>query len=154
MNNVALKPITRALINRSFQEISDFFGFDIKEYVEEIAALLHQWEDQGFVEIYQTNEDKAFGMLKSSDLNNCGQIVPYYIGLYHARLVNGDNDPLVVVKFREDEPEFHTENATHAVDMRFMVSHDDIFGTKKQKRDPSVLRGIWREIDAKIKAGD
>ncbi|MBF4322967.1 hypothetical protein EAY22_22475, partial [Vibrio anguillarum] len=136
MSNIEQKPITRALVNPSFQEISDYFGYDSTKYVPEIAALLQQWTDQGHVEVYQTIQDREYGMIKSSELNSKGVLAPYYIGLYHARLVEGEHDPLVVVKFYEDEIQYHTESATEAVDMRFMIDHEDFFGTASVKRDP------------------
>lgn len=33
MSNIEQKTITRALVNPSFQEISDYFGYDSKKYV-------------------------------------------------------------------------------------------------------------------------
>ena len=154
MSGTELRYITRALVNPSFQEISDYFGYDSTEYIPEIAALLQQWTSQGFVEIYRTNSDKEFGMIKSSELNEKGVLAPYYIGLFHARLVDRDYDPLVVVKFYVDDIEHHTEVATEAVDMRFMIAHDDFFGTKKVKRDPAALREIWLDVKGKIEDGD
>lgn len=139
--------VIKATINSTFQAISDFFGYDASQYTSEIATLLQLWNDQGFVEIYQTSQDKAYGFVKDSSENNKGNISPYYIGLYHARLIDGDNDPLIVVKF-------HETSEGELVDMRFMIHHDDLFGTRDVKRDSSKLRSMWLEIDAKINEGE
>ena len=139
--------ITKATINSTFQEVSTFFGYDASKYTTEIATLLQLWNDQGFIEIYQTTKDKAYGQIKDSSENSKGQLSPYYIGLYHARLVDGDNDPLVVVKFHEIE-------GGELVDMRFMIDHEEFFGSIELKRDRLKLRAIWLEVDAKIKKGD
>ncbi|WP_221887300.1 hypothetical protein, partial [Vibrio cholerae] len=80
MSNIEQKPITRALVNPSFQEISDYFGYDSTKYLSEIAALLQQWTRQGYVEVYQTIQDREYGMIKSSELNSKGVLAPYYIG--------------------------------------------------------------------------
>lgn len=141
------KIITQATINSTFKELSDYFGYDATKYASEIATLLQMWNDQGFVEIYQTPKDKRYGFVKDSSENKQGHISPYYIGLYHARLVDGDNDPLVIVKFHETE-------CGELVDMRFMIDHEEFFGSINIKRDRLKLRAIWLEIDAKIKVGD
>lgn len=141
------KLITQATINDTFQEISDVFGYDATEYADEITDLLQLWNDQGFVEIYQTAKEREFGFIKDSSINNQGAVSPYYIGLFHARLLKGDNDPLVVVKFHENEDGEY-------VDMRFMIDHDELFGTVKVKRDTHQLRAMWLEIDAQVKRGD
>ncbi len=151
---VEKKYITRALINPEFKDISDFFGYDASKYTNEIATLLRQWQQQGYVEIYQTISDRTYGMIKSSELNEKGILAPYYIGLFHARLVQGEHDPLVVVKFHEDDLTHHTATSTEAVDMRFMIAHDDFFGHRTVKNDPNKLRALWQEVNGKIQEGD
>ena len=148
------KQITRALVNPTFAQISDHFGYTASEYVTEIATLLSKWKSEGMVEVYQTPQDKKYGRIKSSEMNNSGVISPYYIGLYHARLVDSENDPLVVVKFYEDDVVHHTQDATEAVDMRFMIHHDDYFGTQKVKKSHAALRAMWEVIQGKIEEGD
>ena len=141
------REIVQATLNDSFQSISEFFGYDATLYTKELAELLQLWNDQGFVEIYQTHQDKKYGLIKDSSENNKGQLSPYYIGLYHARLIDGDNDPLIVLKF-------HQAQNGELIDIRFMIDHDELFGTAPTKRDHSKLRAMWLEIDAKIKEGD
>lgn len=141
------RQINEATINEFFDEISDYFGYDANLYQDEIAELLQLWNDQGFVEIYQTNSDRAYGLIKDSSENNKGQTAPYYIGLYHARLLKSEHDPLIVVKFHKNED-------GEDVDMRFMIHHENFFGIKDVKNDSKALRAMWLEIDAKIKEGD
>lgn len=109
--------------------------------------MVQLWQDQNYVEIYQTVADRKFGFLKDSSLNSKGTIAPYYIGLFHVRLINGKNDPLVVVKF-------HETAEGEIIDMRFMIDHDDLFGNKATKRNSACLRAMWLEIDTRIKEGD
>ncbi|MCJ8272119.1 MAG: hypothetical protein MJK04_22320 [Psychrosphaera sp.] len=144
---ITKREISEARINANFQSISDYFGYDANEYIDEIVALVQLWQDQGFVEIYQTVSDRKLGFIKDSSLNSKGAIAPYYIGLFHARLLDGENDPLVVIKF-------HETNQGEIIDMRFMIDHEDFFGNRKTKRDSASLRAMWLEIDAKIKIGD
>ncbi len=144
---IETKEIVEARLNSSFKAISDYFGYTAEEWVEEITALLQLWQEQGYVEIYQTPSDRKFGFIKDSSQNSRGSISPYYIGLFHARLVDGENDPLVVVKFHETPD-------GDIVDMRFMINHEKFFGNKATKRDSQSLRAMWLEIDTKIKIGD
>ncbi|MFT4926003.1 MAG: hypothetical protein ACI8WB_002098 [Phenylobacterium sp.] len=102
--------------------------------------MVDLWERQGYVEIYQTKDDRKHGLIKDSSTNTKGILCPFYIGLFHARLAAGETDPLVIVKF-------HEEGEEQYIDLKFMLDHDDIFGNRAQKNDPQQLRIIWKNID-------
>lgn len=140
--------ISDVKVNSLFSVISNQFGYDPTEWATEIVALMTLWKDRGYIEVYQTKEDRAFGLIKDSSINDRGAISPYYIGLFHARLIDGDNDPLIIIKFHEVEGEHPY------ADMKFMLDHCDIFGDKSQKFDKAQMRFIWKQIDEFIQKAD
>ena len=109
---------------------------------------MNLWQTQGYVEVYQTPQDKSYGLVKETHQTSRGIVVSYYIGLFHARLVDGDNDPLVVLKFHIDE-----DNNKY-VDLKFMLDHDEAFGTNKQKYNNHELKEIHKSIDDLEKSCD
>jgi hypothetical protein len=146
-NNLIKYEVSKVKINPLFAQISiDWFGYDASEYVTEIATLVKLWQEQGYVEVYQTTQDKSYGLVKESHQTAKGVVVSYYIGLFHARLVDSGTDPLVVIKFHIDE------NNEKFVDLKFMLDHDEIFGTKKQKYDTHQLKEIHKSIDQLVKS--
>ncbi|BBV93262.1 MULTISPECIES: hypothetical protein [Enterobacter] len=140
--------ISDVKVNTLFSVISDQFGYDAKDWAKEIVALMNLWKKNGFIEVYQTKEDRKFGLIKDSSINERGIISPYYIGLFHARLIDGDNDPLIIIKFHE------VEGDHPYADMKFMLDHCDIFGDKSQKFDQAQMRFIWKQIDEFIQQAD
>lgn len=150
MSNSLIKHVINSVkINPLFAKISlEYFGYDASEYAPEIAALVNQWQTQGYVEVYQTPQDRSYGLVKETHQTSKGIVVSYYIGLFHARLVSRENDPLVVLKFHIDD------NSDKYVDLKFMLDHDEIFGTKQQKYDNQQLKEIHKSIDDLVKSCD
>lgn len=140
--------ISDVKINSLFAVISDKFGYDAREWAKEIVALRKLWKENGFIEVYQTNEDRKFGLINDSSINNRGAISPYYIDLFHARLINDVNDPMIILKFH------HIKDDQHYADMKFMLDHCDIFGDKSQEFDHAQMRFIWKQIDEFINKAD
>ncbi|PKH03790.1 hypothetical protein CXF72_04230 [Psychromonas sp. MB-3u-54] len=140
------KNVEEVTINTLFGVLSDHYGYDYEEWLDEIIELQTKWENQGYIEIYQTYEDKEWGRVKDSSLAQGAS--PYYIGLFHARLLNDRaNDPLVIIKF-------HETKTGQLADMKLMVDHDDIFGLKNQKKSPEQLRSIRVQLDKFIQDAD
>ena len=140
--------ISDVKVNSLFSVISNQFGYDPTEWAAEIVALMNLWKERGYIEVYQTKEDRAFGLIKDSSINDRGTISSYYIGLFHARLVDGQNDPLIIIKF-------HPVEGDHPfADMKFMLDHCDIFGDRSEKFDQAQMRFIWKQIDEFIKQTD
>ena len=138
--------IKDATVNELFGVLSREFGYDYKEWLDEIVALQEKWATQGYVEVYQSDEHREYGRVKDSSL--APGTSPWYIGIYHARLTDdGANDPLVVVKFHED-------GQGKIVDMKLMLDHDEIFGNVREKYDSARMREIRVAIDRFISQAD
>ncbi|MCP4990256.1 MAG: hypothetical protein GY928_30720 [Colwellia sp.] len=145
-SQVEKRNIEEATVNSLFGVLSEHYGYSYEEWIDEIVALQDKWEKQGYVEIYQTPQDKTWGRAKDSSLAHGAS--PYYIGLFHARLLSTmEDDPLVIVKFHETE-------TGQIVDMKLMVTHDDIFGAKNQKYNPAELKSLKIQLDKFIQEAD
>ena len=138
--------IENATINTLFGVLSKEYGYSYEKWLDEILALQDKWEKQGYVEIYQTQQDRSWGRAKDS-----AQVPgssPYYIGLFHARLLSTmENDPLVIVKF-------HETKSGKIVDMKLMIDHNNFFGTKNQKYNPEQLRTLRIKLDKFVQQAD
>lgn len=152
--SVVRHDISAVFLHDLFFEISDALGYtyDVAEsYLEDIENLIALWTQQGFIEVYEDNADRQYGRAKNS--NSAPNSSPWYIGVYHARLLQtGENDPLVVIVF-----ESHTEDGevTTVASLRFMLDHDDMFGaTGRTKFDLSMMRAIRMRIDEFIQRGN
>ncbi|HIF9187494.1 TPA: hypothetical protein ACX6PH_000424 [Photobacterium damselae] len=145
--NLEKRAIEDATINQLFGVLSEEFGYDYTEWLDEILALQDKWQKQGFVEVYSSDKYKEYGRVKDSSLKHGAS--PWYIGIYHARLMdNGDNDPLVIVKFHETE-------TGEIVDMKLMLDHPEIFGKDaREKSDPARMKEIRQQIDEFIQKAD
>lgn len=144
------RQISWAEVHELFIDISDHFGYTAEKYEDELAELITIWEGQGYVEIYQNIDDRQYGRAKDSSLVYGAS--PFYIGLFHVRLVRGDNDPLVVLVFEDRENE--EGGIDKVASLRFMLDHDDMFGTKGEKRDPAFMKELRARIDAFVKQGN
>lgn len=104
------------------------------------------WSEQKFVEIYQENTDRVFGRAKDSSLTQGA--VPYYLGIYHARVdKQGENDPLIVLTFR-------SEREDNIAEIRFMATHDILFGTVSDKLFMQRMKAIRQRIDLLVQKGN
>lgn len=146
--------VAAVFLHDLFFEISADLGYtlDIAEtYLEDIEALIALWTEQGFIEVYTDNADRQYGRAKDS--NSVPNSSPWYIGVYHARLLrSGENDPLVVIVFEKRDE--NGEESTVA-SLRFMLDHDDMFGAPgRTKFDLKAMKAIRQRIDSFIQRGN
>lgn len=144
------KPISSVKVNELFASFSLDYNYDPSDYAHELATLIHIWEEQGYVEIYQTIQDRDYGKIKSSEEDGNGNFIYQYCDLYHARVSTNGHDPLVVVKFHEDDEDSETEY----VSLRFLSDHEQLFGSVNQKANRAKLKIIRDRADTKIQEGD
>ncbi|WP_227571171.1 hypothetical protein [Acinetobacter baumannii] len=127
---------------------------DIEDYEEDIFNLIELWREQGYIDIYINDNDKRFGRAKS--MASVRNTAPYYLDLFHARVVKGESDPLLVITF-EDTDQVHPDgHELKIASIRFMAIHDDLFGERnpKVKFNDAAMRQIRQKIDAYRKQGD
>lgn len=141
--------ITEAKVHELFVEISKELGFsdeDILHHSWNILELIEMWSEQKFVEIYQENTDRVFGRAKDSSL--APGAVPYYLGIYHVKVdKQGENDPLIVLTFR-------SEREDNIAEIRFMATHDILFGTVSDKLFMQRMKAIRQRIDLLVQKGN
>ena len=144
--------VSHILLHNLFFELSELLGYSpeyIQEnYLDNLETLIESWREQGFIEIYEEPEDRAYLRAKPSSLSPNSS--PYYIGVYHARVVDGENDPLVTIVFEKTDIEGQT---VKVASIRFMVDHDSMFGHRKDKWDPSKMKIVRRRIGDLLNKG-
>jgi hypothetical protein len=150
--SVKKQHISWAEIHELFVDISDEFGYTAERYEDELTELISQWEEQGYVEIYENPQDRQYGRAKDSSLAQGAS--PYYIGLFHVRVVDGDNDPLAVLVF--DDRIDDEGNEVKVASLRFMLDHDDMFGSKdnSEKFDQQFMKALRKRIDDFVQQGN
>ncbi|WP_151744898.1 hypothetical protein [Acinetobacter calcoaceticus] len=153
--NIERKYIKDVGLHSLFYEISEAIGYDIeiieKDYLEDLEKLIDLWTAQKYIEVYKDSRDREYGRAKPSDsVNNS---VPWYIGMYHARLLDtGENDPLIVIVFEEIDEDGQISTIAS---LRFMADHDDLFGpVGRTKYNEAQMRVIRMEIDGYIQEGN
>lgn len=127
-----------------FYEISREIGFtdeELEAHKLDLFNLIHLWEEQGYVEVYESRDEREVGRIKDS--SKYDGAVPWYIDLYHARL-SENNDPLIVLR-RDHETSFS---------IRFLTTHNLMFGTKSEKHNIDVMKRIRKRIDDFIQQGN
>lgn len=152
-NTIDKKPIVAVEINQFFADFSFEFGYEATEYAEEIIELQTLWESQKFIEVYRNDIDRRYGRAKPSDEDVSAGTIPHLIGLYHVRLLQKGNDPLIILTFEKAVTADDSEEGEIAV-MRFMLSHDDIFGELKDKKWPERLKKIKSYVSRLIEQGN
>ncbi|MEQ1190178.1 MULTISPECIES: hypothetical protein [Acinetobacter] len=145
------KYITHVELHDLFFVISQSIGFseeDIEDYEDDIFAMIEIWRVQGFIDIYIRDEDKRFGRAKN--MASVRNSAPYYLNLFHARVVKGDNDPLLVITFESTDQLHPDGHEMHVASIRFLAIHDDLFGEEgsKAKFNDAAMRQIRKTIDA------
>lgn len=149
--NVQKREISWAEVHDLFIEISDEFGFKAEDHEDDIAELVDIWMEQGFVEVYQSDEDREFGRVKDS--SQAPGAVPLYLNLFHARLVKGKSDPIVAIVFED-----RVEDGEKVVvaSLRFILDHDQMFGKKGtgEKFDRDFMKTLRERVDAFIQKGN
>lgn len=140
-------------IHNLFFEISELCGYPTSYVLEHyqgcVERLVYEWSRQGYIEIYQYDKDRQYKRIKPSD--SAQNSVPWYIGVYHARLIEGENDPLVTIVF--EDTEIDGEQVVIA-SMRFILDHDYMFGGPKDKHDPAKMKAIRQRVDELIQKGN
>lgn len=108
----------------------------IAQYQDEISSLVELWKKEQFVEIYSENHERKWGRIKSSSDNTSSPgSVPYYIGLYHSRVLKNQYDPLLVLTFEKE-----------ALLVNFFTDYNAIFGSLELKHQPQKLKAIKKKI--------
>ena len=143
------KKISSVKVSETFVDFSFKYNYDPSHYTSQLARLISIWENQEFIEIYQTASTKAYGKIKSSEIDGKGSFIYQYCDLYHARLFQSHYDPLVVLKFQQDPDNLNQEY----VSLRFISDHDQLFGTLSVKNDRNHLK-IRDKADVLIQKGD
>ena len=127
---------------------SEGLGYDVDvvtSYWPDITALVQLWSKRGCVEIYSDHTDRLYGRAK--DTNSKPGSSPWYVGLYHARLLKTANDPLLVFTI---EPEEENGDIRNVLVPQFIIHHDDLFGELgKQKNDKPTMKAL-RERNSKL----
>ncbi|EHU1307689.1 TPA: hypothetical protein ACGHB6_002637 [Acinetobacter baumannii] len=151
------KYISHAELHDLFFVISQHIGFtieDIEDYEEDIFNLIELWREQGYIDIYIEDSDRRYGRIKN--MASVRNSVPYYLNMYHARVVKGEYDPLLVITF-EDTDQVHPDGHEMKVaSIRFMAIHDDLFGEQdpRVKFNDAAMKQIRKKIDAYRQEGD
>ena len=138
---IETRKISEALLSPLFAALSAEFGYNAIDYAEEIDDLMQLWQGQLAVEIYRDRASRCYGRIKPSGEGVESGTVPYLLDLYHARLLkSGANDPLVVIDFQP------VAGAEDTVTLRFLVNHDQMFGSLTDKGYPARLKALKRKI--------
>lgn len=138
-------------VHELFVEISDYFGYTVEDYEDNLTSLISLWNTQEYLDVYQEKWDFQYGKIKDS--SKALGAVPHYLGLFHARVLQNESDPLVVIVFEDRANE---DGAIEKVaSLRFMIHHDDIFGERGtgQKKDPEFMRSLRKRVDSFIQKG-
>lgn len=128
-------------ISNTYKIISKRLGYDPDEYIEDLLDLITIWKTQKYIEIYENLSERAYGRIKDS--NSTPGSTPWYIDLYHARLVRNENDPLAVLEFETPE-----DGGLPVLIIKFLIHHDDMFGAAHEKHDRQLMQAIRRTIDS------
>lgn len=149
--------ISDAILHDLFYVISQEIGFtedEIDSYEDDFLDLIEIWQEQGFIEVYVHDYDRRFGRIK--DMASVRGSVPYYLDMFHARVLSNDNDPLLVITFKDTDATTEDGKPIKIAVIRFMAIHDDLFGEEnpKVKFNPQKMRAIRKRIDDLRKRGD
>lgn len=128
-------------LSNRYKIISKRLGYNPDEYLEDVLNLISIWKSQKYVEIYENDLERSYGRLKDS--NSTPGSTPWYIDLYHARAVRDENDPLVVLEFKTKE-----DGGLPVLIVKFLIHHEEMFGTLKQKKNRQEMQALRRRIDA------
>ena len=135
-------------ISNRYKDISNKLGYDVDEYFEDLLDLITIWNKQKYIEVYENKLERTYGRVKDS--NSKPGSTPWYIDLYHARVVMNDNDPLVVLEF--EEPKKNGDLPILVV--KFLIHHDEMFGSCAEKHNRQLMQAIRRRIDAYRREGN
>lgn len=135
---ITQRKIKDVIISKDFYRLSEQIGYTtdiILDYQQEIKQLVDLWKSAMQVEIYHQNDDYAYGRIK--DTNSTNGSSPYYIGVFHSRVLPNDTDPLLVLTFSGDE-----------LVIRMFADHDELFGAFSEKQNQSKLKAIKQRISS------
>lgn len=137
---ITTRKIKDVIISHDFYLLSDQIGYTadiILDYQQEIQQLVSLWKSKKQVEIYQHYTDYAYGRIK--DTNSTQGSSPYYVGIFHSRVLPDDNDPLLVLTFSDD-----------VLVIRMFADHDELFGAFHEKQNQSRLKTIKQRISSSL----
>lgn len=142
--------ITSVNLSHCFALLSEQFGYSRQDKIKHVFAvqkLVLEWRNNGYVEIYDSDQFK--GWARAKDSNSVLGSSPYYVGLFHVHLYDGHYDPMIVITF---EPEKLAEGrVTHHVTLHCLISHDEMFGPRGQvKRDKQTMKCLRQGVRASI----
>lgn len=137
---ITIRNIREVRIHSDFflhsRELGNYQADVIAQFQDEISALVAFWKNQQFVEIYSENHERQWGRIKSSSDNTTSPgAIPYFIGIFHSRVLKDEVDPLLVLTFEED-----------ALLVNFFTDHDTLFGSLSLKHQPQKLKTIKKKI--------
>lgn len=133
---ITQRKIKDVIISHDFYLLSEKIGYTadiILDYQQEISELVEGWKQAQQVEIYDDNRDYAYGRIK--DTNSTYGSSPFYIGVFHSRVLPDDNDPLLVLTFSDD-----------VMVIRMFADHDELFGTFSDKQNKRKIKSIKQRI--------
>ena len=82
-----------------------------------------KWNNDQFVDIYESGDNHKYGMIKSSHKDKSGKITLCYSDFFHSRLINKNFDPLILLTFENVK-----DHAYPWLIVETLVNHDQIFG--------------------------
>ncbi|OOR97181.1 hypothetical protein B0187_09925 [Haemophilus paracuniculus] len=96
---------------------------DIHLHLIDIFRLKEIWEQQGYIEIVDSNHSgfRAYGIAKDSN-----KYPNQYKDLYHARLKNNSPDPLIILRITEDQ----NKKGYFAIKILTLAKHSNVFDQK------------------------
>ena len=120
---------------------ADYTVDEIRSYLADIKILSKIITDQRHVMVYKNGESGRYGYIKHSNETQSGDHVYQYNDLYHARVRNGDHDPLLVAKLVVLDKIEHP-----ALVFGFLTNHPSMFGQNWEKPVRKRMNEIRGEI--------
>lgn len=163
MSTLPKKFISRVSQSNLFTQNSNYFGFSparISPFARHLYDLAVLWGCQGYIEIYQNDQDQAWGRLKSSAYDGQGRFIEAYAHLYHGRVQNDATattneakramqDPLVIVTFQPGS--FPAANPHDVAVIEFVLNHEQYIGRTGKGKGPVNLDRIRSGVIGRIK---
>ena len=146
------KDLSRAEFRLSFERNARAFGFNearIEPLLTNIFSLVARWRNDRYVDIYEQSDKHCWGMIKPSKRDSRGRIIQYYIDFYHARVIPGMTDPLLLLTFEEVEGDPHPW-----LILESLINHDQFFGRHGMaKKLQQYLDNLRKALLSRINAG-
>lgn len=120
------KNISAVDFRKNFLTNSHAYGFNeskVKFLYKDIFRLVLKWNNDQFVDIYESGDNHKYGMIKSSHKDKSGKITLCYSDFFHSRLINKNFDPLILLTFENVK-----DHAYPWLIVETIVNHDQMFG--------------------------